>query len=225
MEESNPFRKPKAHEEVSEAWLMSYADMITLLLAFFVVFVSTSEPKEDQLAAATRGMQARFGTVDLSTPFQGAFRAIQGIIDDNRAHQAISVEKTERGLQMELSTSIYFKPDTAQLDEENEPMLAQLIDALNTERYKKYNIIIEGHTDDVKVSKNSFYSTNWELSAARATRLVRYFIEQGYEPERMQANAYGGSHPKLPNLDEKGYPIESNRERNRRMVIRMERSW
>ena len=226
MEQPSPFRKQTSSaEDNTDAWLMSYADMITLLMAFFVVFVSTSEPQEDQLAAATRGMQARFGTVDLSTPFHGAFRTIQGIIDDNSAQQALSVEKSERGLQLELSTTTYYVPNTAELQPSQIEVLRNTLEALKSDTFKDYEIIVEGHTDDVKTEEGSAFLTNWELSAARASRLVRLFIEYGFAPERLRGISFGGTRPKVPNLDRKGYPIEANRERNRRVVIKMERSW
>ena len=225
MDQPNPFRKPSQIAEVDEAWLMSYADMITLLMAFFVVFVSTSEPKQDELAAATRGMQARFGSVDLSTPFHGAFRAIQGIIDENAAEQALSVEKSERGLQIELSTSTYFVKGAAELRSTQMAVLRNTIDALKAGQFKDYQIIIEGHTDDVEPEEGDEYRTNWELAAARATRMVRLFLEHEFDPARLRAISFGSSRPKLDNLDGKGYPIEANRERNRRVVIKMERRW
>lgn len=204
---------------------MSYADMITLLLCFFVIFVSTSEPKEDKLAAATRGMQARFGTVDLSTPFQGAFRAIQGVIDQNKAQQVMSVEKTERGLQIELSTSTYFVDDSAEFKSMQLPVLAEMLEGLKADSFSKYNIIIEGHTDDMNPTKDSEFASNWELSSARAARLVRFFIEQGFAPERLEAKGFAGTRARVPNLDKAGNPIEANRERNRRVMIKLERSW
>lgn len=199
--------------------------MITLLLCFFIIFVSTSEPKEDKLAAATRGMQARFGTVDLSTPFQGAFRAIQGVIDQNAAQQAMSVEKSERGLQIEISTTMYYIAGSAELQPAQIPVLKDMIQGLKSETFKKYSVVIEGHTDDIEPMKGGYFPSNWELSGARAARMVRFFIDQGFDAERLEAIGYAGTRPRVPNLDKTGLPIEANRERNRRVVIKLERNF
>ncbi len=225
MESPSPFRSKKSHTEDGESWLMSYADMITLLLCFFVIFVSTSEPKEDQLAAATRGMQARFGTVDLTTPFQGAFRDIQGVIDRNEAALAMSVEKTEKGLLIEISSSTYYAPNSAEFKPEQIPLLVEMMEGLKADIFKEYSIVVEGHTDDIEPKNGGFYPTNWELSSARASRMVRFFIDNGFDPKRMKAIGLAGSHPKVPNLDTQGNPIEINREKNRRVVIKLERNW
>jgi chemotaxis protein MotB len=225
MDSPSPFRARNQHEEVSESWLMSYADMITLLLCFFVIFVSTSEPKEDQLAAATRGMKSRFGTVDLTTPFQGAFRDIQGVIDKNEAALAMSVEKTEKGLLIEMSSSTYYAPNSAELKPEQIPMLVEMIQGLDADIFRQYNIIVEGHTDDSEPKEGGLYPTNWELSSARASRMVRFFLENGFDPKRLKAVGLASSQPKVPNLDKQGQPIEANRERNRRVVVKLERNW
>lgn len=225
QEGPNPFRKPHKPEENQEAWLMSYADMITLLLCFFVIFVSTSEPREDKLAAATRGMQARFGSVDLSTPFQGAFRAIQGVIEKYAANQDVSVEKVEKSLQIEISTTKFFVSDSAELNVASVPMLAEMTEGLKNKEFDKYDIIIEGHSDDSQPAEGGFYATNWELSAARAVRMIRFFEDQNFKPERMRAVVYADTKPKAPNVDKDGNPIEGNRERNRRIVIRLERTF
>lgn len=225
MMQGGPFKARKPSENDVDSWLMTYADMITLLLCFFVIFVSTSEPKEDKLAAATRGMQARFGLVDLTTPFQGAFRSIQGVIDKHEVGQNMSVEKTEKGLQIEISTSTYFMPNLADLKEEQIPLLTEMTQGLKSDIFKQYHIIIEGHTDDAEPKDGGYFPSNWELSSARAARVVRFFIEQGFDPKRLRAVGYAGMQPKVPNLDKQKNPIEANREKNRRVVIKLERNW
>lgn len=225
MSSPSPFKARHASNHDTESWLMTYADMITLLLCFFVIFVSTSEPKEDKLAAATRGMLARFGSVDLTTPFQGAFRHIQGVIDRNEVQKVMSVEKTEKGLQIEISTSTYYDQDTAELRKDQIPLLLDMIEGLKSDAFKQYRIIVEGHTDDLEPKISSYYPSNWELSAARASRMVRFFIDQGFDATRLRAVGYASTVPKVPNLDKQGQPIEANRERNRRVVIILERNW
>jgi chemotaxis protein MotB len=222
-ERFSPFQKKHNTDEGGiESWLMSYADMITLLLCFFIIFVSTSEPKQDKLAAATRGMQARFGAVDLATPFTGAFRALQGIIDHNAAYQDMSVEKLQRGVQIELATAAFYKKDSAEFAPAREQILRDMVLALKDSEFEDYNVLIDGHTDDVPVS-SGLYPTNWELSSARATRMVRFFIDNGFDPIRLNAAAYADTRPKVPNTDASGNPIPENRNRNARVVIKLER--
>ena len=89
--------------------------------------------------------------------------------------------------------------------------------------YLDYRITIEGHTSDVAIS-SAMYPSNWELSSARASRLVRLFIDQGIDPDRLRAVGYADSLPKVPNLDTGGKPIPENRARNERMVVKVEKT-
>ena len=89
-----PERRKHAQEDNVDSWLMSYADMITLLLCFFIVFVSVSEPKKDKLSAITEGMAQRFGLVDLTTPYQGLMHSLQTVTEAHRVLKDVSVEMT-----------------------------------------------------------------------------------------------------------------------------------
>ncbi len=224
-EHGSPFRRASKHggdEAGIDSWLMSYADMITLLLCFFIIFVATSEPKEDQLTAATSGLKGTFGSVELASPYTSGFRAVEGIIGQNQAYQAMSVEKTEHSLTVELAAGSYFTGNTAEFNPGRLNTLVDVAKGLQTAELAEANITIESYTSDQNPT-GSAYATNWELSAARAAKMVRFLIEQGFAPERLHAAAYGGSHPKVPNADSSGQPIQENRERNNRLVIRIER--
>ena len=92
---------------------------------------------------------------------------------------------------------------------------------LGNTKYKRFQVVIEGHTDDVPFRSAEFPS-NWELSAARAGAIVRYFIGKELVPSRFQAVGMAGVSPKYPNLNHFGEPIPENRIRNRRVVIHVE---
>lgn len=205
-----------------EAWLMSYADMITLLLCFFVIFVSVSEPKRDKFSQITEGLVNRFGTVDTNTPLRGVFESMQKVVESHQVMKDIAVERTERGVAMEISSRAFFQPGSAELDPEKMGVLVDLVTSLKTVDFLDYNVIVEGHTSDEYVV-STLYATNWELSSARAARMARYFIDQGIKPDRLRAVAFSDTQPKVPNLGVGGQPILENREKNDRVVIKLER--
>lgn len=216
---------PRLHppqEDNTDSWLMSYADMITLLLSFFIIFVSVSEPKQDKIVAITEGMAQQFGAIQISTPYLGTFRNLQGIIENNKAFRDIAVEKTERGLEIELSSGSFFQPESAEIEPMKMDMIKEVVDALKNGEFADYNLTIEGHTDDAPL-KGNMYASNWELSAARATRMIRILTENGLDPKHMKAVGYADTQPKVPNTDAQGNPIIRNREQNRRVVIKLER--
>lgn len=218
----SPFSHRKAAaEENTDSWLMSYADMITLLMCFFIIFVSVSEPKRDRLAAVTEGIQGKFSRVELSTPYLGTFRALQGVVEKNQMFLDTVVEKTDRGLEIEFASQSYFQPGTAEIEPSKMESLFEMMDALKNANFAQYAIIVEGHTDDVEVS-NAFFPSNWELSALRATKIIRLMGERGVNTSHMRAVGYAGTLPLVPNIDAKGNAIPENREKNQRIVIKLE---
>ncbi len=219
-----PPRKPSSsHDEGNtDAWLMSYADMITLLLCFFIIYVSTSEPRQDRFAAATQGFQRQFGTLHLDTPYDGVYRDVQGIIKDNDADQNIDIEKTPRGLLMEVSAIHCFAGNSAEISSAQLPMLQAIAAAFKNTDLGKYTIEIEGHTDNT-MADPAMFASNWELSAARAARVVRLFAEAGIAPGYLRAVALADTRPAVPNEDAGGRPIPENQARNQRVVIRVEK--
>lgn len=220
-----PPKREKQHAEDTDSWLMSYADMITLLLGFFIIFVSVSEPKKDKLHAIRNGVAAgHFGVVEIANPFQGVFHTIQGLIEQRSELDTIAVERTDKSITLEMSTLAFFKEGSADFDEARLPILEEIIAQLKSIQYLDTAISIIGHTSDKTVTSSRFDS-GWELSAARAAHMVRYFIAQGIDPERLRAIGYGGSQPKVPNTDINGAPIEANQLLNERVVILVERGF
>lgn len=214
---------PRRHQEQGDvdSWLMSYADMITLLLGFFIIFVSASEPKKEKLSAIKDGMQGQFGSVSLATPFQGLFRSLQAVIEGKNLLNDVAIEKTAKGVVLELSTISFFEEKSADFDESMVPALQELADKLASPDVFGTMIVVEGYTDDLDVRTDQFPS-NWEFSAARAAHVVRFFVERGISPTRLSAVGYGSMRPKVPNLDVNGHAIVVNRKLNERVVIRVE---
>ncbi len=215
-------RRPPPQEESVDSWLMSYADMITLLMCFFIIFVSVSEPKRDKFSEITQGLANKFGSVDMSTPFSGVFGSLQSIVESNKMFRDVAIVKTDKSIEMEIASESFFKRHTAEIDEAKLEVLGEMAAAIKTIDFLDYRIIIEGHTSDMP-PKSGVYPTNWELSTARAAYLVRFLIEQGIPADRMRAVGYADTQPKVPNLDLSKNPIPENREINQRMVVKLER--
>lgn len=218
-----PPRKHAMSEDAGiDSWLMSYADMITLLMCFFIIFVSVSEPKKERISAITSGLGGKFGTVDISTPFDGVIRSLQEVVEMNKAFRDMTIDHSDKTIEIELSSVVFFKPDSAELAEDKLPILRDTIKTLKTVNFLEYNIAIEAHTSDLP-PKSGLFATNWELSSARAARMVRAFIEGGIKPKDLKVIGLADTKPKVPNLDANGNAITANREKNERIVIKLDR--
>lgn len=245
---SSLYKKSKAHDEQGlDDWLMTYADMITLLLCFFAVFLAVSVPKKEAFVKARQKVLEKFSQEPVVTLVGterydragGEQDALPSILDryhidtsldertirGNDPHHRSKKEKPDgdRIVTIEMPSAAFFASGSAILSNEGKALLREILDKnLKSQDMADYQITIEGHTDDVPINTLQFPS-NWELSTARAASVVRYFIEQGISPQKLQASGYADSFPKLSNRDVSGKPIPENQAQNRRVLIKLEK--
>lgn len=205
-----------------DSWLMSYADLITLLMCFFIIFVSVSEPKRDKFTQVTHGLANRFGAVDIATPLQGSYLDLVKFVESNQLIRDIMVEKTDYGIRLDIASGVFFVPGSAELDGAKLETLNTIINTIKQLDFLEYSVRIEAHTSNAPVP-SEFYGSNWEFSAVRAAKIARYFEDNGIEGKRLETIGYGAARPKLPNEDAQGNPIEQNQRHNERIGILVER--
>lgn len=214
--------KKKQEEAESEEWLTTYADSITLLLCFFVILLSMSEPKTDKFEELSQAFASGFVQDMIEMPFQTAYEDFQVLIEDNMVERSVSVEFTADGLMLDLDSENLFASGTAELKPEAAAMMDKVAETIVYLELPDYEVVVEGHTDDVPIETPA-HPSNWELSGDRASRIVRLLEDKGIEHSRLRAYAYADTRPKVPNKDEYDAPIPENRALNRRVVIRINR--
>jgi chemotaxis protein MotB len=250
-------RKHEHEDHVNhEAWAIPYGDLVTLLLAFFVVMYATSSINEGKYRVASDSLSAAFhGTPRTMEPVPVGDKASKGKGDDTLAgikpNQAIKfpdavdtekkaaedevlqtqlrqmsddlqnamqvlidqnmirVERAPSWVEVEIKTDILFPSGSAQIETAAVPILERLAGILSE---RPYPIRIEGHTDNRPI-KTAQFPSNWELSAARAARIVRLFEERGIAPTRMVVAGMGENQPLADNASADG------RNRNRRVAL------
>ena len=215
-------------KENLERWLLTYADLITLLLAFFIVMYSISQvdaKKFGKMSEALSGV-LKGGTVVIKQgsqlgimPGGGVLRTAvlksigESIEKDFMGmgnEKLVSTEVSERGLVIHIMESALFRLGSAELTDKALETLDIVAGHLKS---LPNHIRIEGHTDDRPISTVR-YPSNWELSSARATEVVRYLIENhGIRPDEISALGYGEFRPLAPNTN------DENRAKNRRVDI------
>jgi chemotaxis protein MotB len=209
------------HEEEEEGWLLTYADMITLLMAFFVMLINFTKydmPAMEEAASAIKN-EVKGGEPEKS-PTANLKNNIQDIVYEMQADQVVNVSTDDKGVVIELASSAFYRPGSAEFRDEAIPVLTKITQSIMDVKYKGYNMEVEGHTDDDPISTAQFPS-NWELSTGRATRVVRFFVTQGMEAKRLKAIGFADTIPKVPNRNAEGAPIRENQAQNRRVNIRM----
>ena len=222
-------RQALGAEPSKDRWLLTYADLITLLLAFFIIMYSMSHldaKRFGKVSDALNGiftgettqplLEAMYDDQEGSGPLkitrlQSLMRSIENkAYEKGIDHKKFESEITERGLVIHITESALFDPGEAKLS----PAALDLLDLVAGEIMTVPNHVrVEGHTDTSPIQTARFPS-NWELSSARATEVVRYLVNaHGYPPNKISALGYGEFRPIRPNN------TPENRAKNRRVDV------
>jgi chemotaxis protein MotB len=226
------FKRGKSEEVLESAgmmrWLLTYADMITLLLALFIILFSISTVNKVKLQRLVHDLGGGFNAADAinNPPNAGTTgsqsgndadalariqRQINAYIKKNALTSKVQTHIDHRGLVISILTDkALYDSGSAELRPETKSLLDRIEGTLKTARN---DIRVEGNTDNVPIA-TSVYPTNWELSAARATNVVRYLVEHdGLNPTRVSLAGYGEFHPANANDN------DGHRQLNRRVDI------
>jgi chemotaxis protein MotB len=247
-------KKIEEERENHDRWLVSYADFITLLFAFFVVMYAISSVNQskyrvltDALGSAFKTSESggskrnkakdsvQFGSIDRNflqqgTSFIQPFPALKRqreklkqekekmtakssdlskvlapLVNEGKVH----ILQDSRGIRIDIESSIIFMPGSAEIGSSSVALLENIAQTLVD---SPYAIQIEGHTDNLPIHNSVFFS-NWELSAVRASSVVRLFSQTGISEHRLSAIGYGSAQPLAANDQEEG------RAKNRRVSI------
>lgn len=214
---------PHAARASGDRWLFGYADIVTLLLACFAsLYAAGIAPAATPAAAAVQEQSseptdAAVPTTDVVEPAVAEPAepvslelAFESLLGDTVALPGTEMTTSARGLVISLPEAGSFPAGRAELS----PSAIAAMYALAARLRDVPNLIrVEGHTDDVPIATAQFAS-NWDLSAARATRVVEFLIEEGeIDPMRLAAAGYAEFRPRLPNT------TAEQRARNRRVDI------
>lgn len=206
-----------------EDWLTTFADAITLLMAFFVMLVSFSKIELPLFEAVQAGIKEEIGgQVASERPIYALHNKVQAIVDTTQSLPPgdVQVGFDDEGIVIDFLVGSFFGEDSVELSPEAALILEQIRLELELPPYDLYQIDVEGHSDDTRPDPARFAS-NWELTARQAARVVREMIALGIEPERLKAAGFADTRPKKPFKDMMGEAIEENRALNRRISIRL----
>lgn len=209
----------RKQETDQDDWLMSYADMITLLLAMFVLLLSMAKIDPIKYEQVESSMAREIGRRESTQPMESLKRDLTQAVREMKLDDSqLTIGSDGKGLMLELDGSTFFAPHSATLTPEFQSALAKIGEKLNEPRYSAFLVEVRGHTDDQPTS-NPIFPTNWELSAARAAIVVRSFIQHGVDPTRLSAEGVADTRPRVSNRDINGNPLPRNQALNRRVTI------
>jgi chemotaxis protein MotB len=228
--------------ETSEekGWLLTYADLMTLLLVFFILLYSISSLNLEKFKHAIQSIQVslgetspRVGLMDLvNVPEskdqsftiedmtglrareQEMLESLNEVIADKNQSDNILVYAKDGKITIQIRGAVLFTSGSAKFNEIAIPILDEITSIIQS--YPEYFTNIKGHTDDVPIKTVQFPS-NWELSAVRATTVLKHLIAGGVNPHRLTATGYGELLPLVDN------DSSENRAANRRVEFVLEK--
>lgn len=209
---------PAGHTDTEGVWLISYADMMTLLMGFFALMLSMSTFDEDKFKAVGSQTALYFGG-EVVEPFEKTGQAIKELIKAKGLEEQVNVAVAFSGITITFEGTLFFVSGSFEPKGGAKELMNELLKILDDQAPdKKY--LIEGHTDDTPISRGVIAS-NWELSSLRANAVARLFETYKFKREQILTIGLGETRPILPNRDEAGQPILQNQEQNRRVVIKV----
>ncbi len=213
----NNKKKKKSSQGGAPQWMVTYSDMVTLLLTFFVLMMSMASMDKVKFQKAMQSLRGAFGVLqtqqereDLSynlikfspIPYDMVQRVYKQINQQIRAldiNEDIELVKDKGAVVLRVNNTILFAPGASDLQAKAKKVLQ---DIARLVRPLPLNLRIEGHTDDTPIRSGGM--TNWDLSAERALSVLKYFAQNKLFPlDRMSAVGYGDQHPIVPNSSEK----------------------
>ncbi len=207
--------------EEDQEWLLTYSDMITLLLAFFAMLIAASQTDIALWEQMKQGMRSDVaGKEKVETPLAEIKLDLDSLLVEERDQGLVGVVLDKDGIKLSFNSSSLYNSGDAILLPSGERIINKVTQALNLLNYYQFRVDVEGHTDNVPISTARFPS-NWELSVARASEVVKFFIREGIGGDRLKASGYADTKPVLPHVDEFGRDIVENRAANRRILIRI----
>lgn len=200
-----PAPSPHVLRVSSDRWLFGYADIVTLLFAVFAsLYAATQRPAQ----AAAPDASSVATAPKLMAPAPESPR-LEALLADAVTLPGVETTTNQRGFVISLPEAGSFGGGSADLSRQAVVAIRALAARLSS---LPNQVRVEGHTDDVPMSTAAFES-NWELSTARATRVVQLLIAEGVDPARLSAAGYGEYRPRLPNVN------AAARARNRRVDV------
>ena len=212
--------EPIQHDDTN--WLVSFADMMTLLCGFFIMLFSMAKLDTPQYEVVKESVAKAFGG-EYQSPATEMAKFVTKILEEAGIEKDATVKVDQYGVSIVFQSTIFFDTLSADITPAGKIILYKLIDGVYTRQSKedkKYKIVVEGHTDSRPITGGVFPS-NWELAGARAARVIRMYLERGFDSDRLTAISYADTRPEAEARSATGEWNDAALAKNRRVVIRI----
>ena len=209
-------------------WAVTYGDLMSYLMIFFLVLFSFSIAKPDktksrkyeeslgniQKAFGGKADEHRLERAKVQEQEDNVADKIKASMASNQMSSLVQIDSNERRVKLVLTEAVLFDSGKAELKARAKEVLTPIVEEL---KKLPNDVLVEGHTDNVPIHKGR-YETNWELSMARAYSVIKFMEETGMNPRKLAGSGYGDNRPVGENNSVAG------RAKNRRIEISLLKS-
>lgn len=204
------------HDESN--WLISYADLMTLMWGFFVILTAISVPDRKLIEKLKETTSKSLGG-EYSKPFNELSNELSSVLTELGLQNDAQIETLSDGVKLTIKSTKFFESGSSELTSDSKEVLTRVGSVLKKQN-GKFRILVEGHTDDVPMKKSTAI-TNWELSSNRASMVVRLLEDLGVRHDLMRPVGLADVEPGVSLNNLSGAELEVARSKNRRIVIRL----
>jgi len=209
--------EPEHQEETEGVWLISYADLMTLLMGFFALMTSMGTFEEEKFNAVAEQI-AEFTGGEIESSYQDLSEELKKIIDQKNLSESVEVEANKANLVIHFKGQLLFGSGSFSLKEEANALMDEISKTLQSKASDK-KVLIEGHTDNIPINRG-IIASNWELSSLRANAIARLFEINGFQKEQILTIGFGETRPYKAKKGQKSSEVDVNA-RNRRVVVKI----
>lgn len=208
------------NEDDGSGWLISYADLMTLIACFFILLIALAhfDPigfniKVTEISNHFRVDQYKSSEIPLK-------ELKEEIVSHPEIETKSKISLKDGELILTFSASVLFDDGSYKLNPSSISTLDLLINTIKSKDHN-YRILVEGHSSSTSELRDSHLQSNWAMSSARAASVVERFEFYGFDPEKLRPIGYADTKPLLPNYDLEGNPIKESQRMNRRVEIKV----
>jgi chemotaxis protein MotB len=218
-------RKKRVDISTPDVWLNTYADMVTLVLCFFVALFDPNQMEASEMTAISSSFQSQgIGTqaggqtlsagklselgnrvsnlpsMEKGRSLASAKKKAVSLFNPEIKSSKVRITSNERGIVISLASDAFFRPGEYEVNiEDTREMLLKLAEFLKSPEVGNRKFEVDGHTDNEPVEPNEEYESNWELSSLRAANVLHYLSDFGVEERRFRITGYADTVPLASN--------------------------
>ncbi|MDA9951163.1 OmpA family protein [Oligoflexaceae bacterium] len=224
MNQPDPLRERlliRKNKKKEALWMLSFSDLCLILMCLFALIISISTIDNQKFDNITGNMAAKTPAEKKKEKNLKSIKiSLQKEIEKRKLKNTVEVKLDADGLAIEFKDKLLFRSGSAAPNAQYRQVVGKVLQII-AKAPKKYEIELEGHTDDVKLSGRGRYRNNWELSSARGLALLSQLKKRGVSEKRMHIRSYAHTRPKIATNRLPRSALAAARAANRRVVIRL----